>query len=336
VLSPNRNVIFLLGSGDPLTVGRLVASLANRLTFYSLVNNATILPEPTWSLSDFVNACKSDPTTAGALVTTLVASSAAQSEQFIYRRLSLQLAGGIVWVACAAPKQKASGASATEEKAGSNAFIVPCVRDAIRHLAAATVTDETLKACTFSTPQPSDHGSPQIAWVSPVSYSNDQKKVPEPLQLLTAALAVFTVYETFRPSVTTMSGSTTVYPVTTPIPRSGSLSSVTTSGGQTSNPSSGLGALATALYSQNFGYSNTAASLPIADEQSWRATNGVVTGIVTVMNCKLKPMARQSPGPRPLPPDNFFPSRYDGKKPDTTSFPQHDAGFVSAPFCADS
>src|SRR5580700_3088495 len=84
ILSAARNVIVLLGAGDPATTGRLTATLANRLGSYRLVNNSYVVPEPTWTVNDFVASCKTDPTVAGALMTSLVAASAVQKDSLAW------------------------------------------------------------------------------------------------------------------------------------------------------------------------------------------------------------------------------------------------------------
>ena len=107
ILSAARNVIVLLGAGDAATSGRLTATFANRLSSYRLVNDSYVVPEPTWTVNDFVASCKSDPTVAGALMTTLVAASSVQKDSLAWRTFYFQLAAATVWIACTAPKPKA-------------------------------------------------------------------------------------------------------------------------------------------------------------------------------------------------------------------------------------
>jgi hypothetical protein len=326
VLSAARNVIVLLGAGDAATAGRLIATLANRLRAYRLVNDAYVVPEPTWTLSDFTASCKSDQTLAGALLTTLVAATASQKEWTAYRDFHFQLAGATMWIACTAPKPASNDGTGSQSEA---TYIVPCVRNVVRHLPQATIPEATLKPCTLTTPKPpSDAGTPEVAWISPVVYAADKPvRVWEIQQLLTSALAVFSVYETFRPSITTMSGSTTSFPVSTPIPRSGELSSVTSGSQTVSNPESGLGAIATSLYAQGLNYTSAVGALPISDEQSYRAAVDVVTGIIKAMNCRYKPALTQ-PNPSATPFDSFPAYNFA-----SVSYPRRNPKEQSAPFC---
>ena len=171
VLSAARNVIVLLGAGDVATAGRLIATLSNRLRAYHLVNDAYVVPEPTWTLSDFTASCKGDPTMAGALLTTLVAAAASQKEWTAYRDYHFQLAGATVWIACTAPKPPSKNRDDSQSEA---TYIVPCVRNVVRHLPQATIPQATLKPCALTTPKPPpDAGTPEIAWVSPVIYTAD-------------------------------------------------------------------------------------------------------------------------------------------------------------------
>jgi hypothetical protein len=328
VLSPARNVIVLLGAGDAATAGRLIATFANRLRHYRLVNNAFVVPEPTWTVNDFITSCKTDPTVAGALVTTLVAATASQKDWAIYRDFHFQLAGAVMWIACAAPKPKITSKKGADSQADAT-YIVSCVQAAVHNLPLATIPQATLKPCVLTTPKPPpDLGAPEIAWVSPVFYAAD-KPVREwaILQMLTSALAVVSVYETFRPSVVTTSGSTTSFPITVPIPHTGELSSVSTNNMTTTNPSSGLASLATALYAQGITYTNTVGALPITDDQSYRAASDVIDRIAGAMNCRLK--VDESPEPRPsaTPVDSFPAYRFG-----SASYPRHTEG-ESAPFC---
>ncbi len=252
-----------------------------------------------------------------------MASGSTQTEYYFYRHLDYQLYGGALWVACAAPKPK--NPSTPTEQADTTAYVAPCVRNAVRHLAAATVSQATLKACVLSTPAPPESGSPQIGWVSPVEYSHSPHTIVEPLAWINTLLVGFTTYETFRPSITTTNSAITVYPSSSPIPRNGELGSVTTGNSNTSNPASSFSTLLGALYAQNFSYSNNAASLPIADQQSIDAANGVISNIVADMNCHLQ----ASPGPTSAPVKSF-PSYSFGN----VSYPRHNANGHTAPFCA--
>ena len=326
LLSPNRDVIVLMGAGNVTPSAILLAAMANRLGAYRLVNSSRVVVEPGWAVGDFVASCKADPTVAGALVTVLIAATSAQQEEFLYRRSSVNLYGQAVWIACAAPKPKV--ASQKNAEFGDIAYIALCVRNAVRHLTSATVAQSVLKACTLSTPAPEELGSPVIGWVSPVAYGSDPKFLKEPLNWLALALAGVSIYELFRPSITTNSGSTTIYPTAAPIPRGGELSSVTSADSTTSNPSSGLASLISGIYAQDFANSAAAVSLPIADEQNWDAANGMVTNIVTAMNCSLS-----TPAPKATaPPIYTFPAYQRGN----ASYPRHNKTLSSAPFCAPS
>ena len=132
-----------------------------------------------------------------------------------------------------------------------------------------------------------------------------------------------------------MGGSTTAFPVTTPVPRTGELSSVTSGSQTVSNPESGLGAIATSLYAQGLNYTSATAALPITDQQSYNAAVKVVTGIIKAMNCHYKFALRplKSGAPNPSASATMFDSFPAYTTPDSVEYPRYNLRAAIAPFC---
>jgi len=326
-IEPTRNVLLVLSAGaDASTAAKLLASMSNRLNGYMLANDASVVAEPTWSVNDFINSCKSDPRVAGALIVTELSVASGGRDWFVYRRLSVQVAGQALWIACVTPKKEPPSGDRT----GKISYSAYCIRKTLRHLPSVLVTQKTLnEACTLPTPSPppADSGTPIVTWVSPVSYSSNTIKPLELLPPLTLAFAGVAAYEQFLPQRTSQTVNTTVFPTSAPIPRTGEVGSIATTIGNVTNPGVNLGTLAAGLYTQSLNYTSSAFSVPDTDEQTWLAAEGVTTNLVRSMKCQTPtptvPPSQQPTVPTPQPIISLT----------ATNYPQHATSKKSAPFC---
>ncbi len=88
-----RPIIFVLGTGaDPGIVSKLVSTLTVYLNAghdeagYRFLDDAVLIPEPTWTPSVFADACENSASVAGAIVVDLTASGSGSNDEFISRR----------------------------------------------------------------------------------------------------------------------------------------------------------------------------------------------------------------------------------------------------------
>lgn len=325
-----RNVLIVLSAGaDASTAAKLLASMSNRLNGYSLANGAFVVAEPAWSVNDFINSCKSDPTVFGALIVTELSVASGGRDWFVYRRLSVQVAGQALWIACVTP-----GTPQTPPPSGDKtdkiSYSTHCIRKTLRRLPSVVVTQKALnEACTLPTPSPPspDSGKPVVTWVSPVAYSSNTIKPLELLPPLTLAFAGVAAYEQFLPQRTSQTVNTTVFPTSAPIPRTGEVGSIATTIGNVTNPGVNLGTLAAGLYTQSLNYTSSAFSVPDTDEQTWLAAEGVTSNLIRTMNCHTPsptvPLTQQSAAASPPPIIAF----------NTTNYPQPAPSETHAPFC---
>jgi hypothetical protein len=286
------------------------------------------VPEPSWALTDYISTCKTDSSTAGALLVGVVATAGGGADRFVYRRSTIQLAGNAIYVECATPDK--GGGSDTTKPPADTAILYSgeCITRAVRQSSTFDISQATLKErCTPTTLAPSptpspDKGVPKISWASRVWYSADTVRTATLLPVLTLILAGASVYETFRPSSTSQTVTTKIYPTATPIPPRGELSSIVTTSQNVTNPGATLGTIATGLYAQALSYTNSATAILDNDEQGWRTAEGVVSGIMGDMNCWRLAYDRNY---------NYYPKFDDTSYPPHRPRPGHLPDY--APFC---
>jgi hypothetical protein len=354
-----QKIIFLLGVGDSKISGQLVSALANRLARYKLADSPLVVPEPAWGVTDFIAQCKADPATEGALVTSVVGTGAGGRDQFIYRRLSIQLAVSTAWIQCIAgdgshdptkkivyyaPCVRDNMRASPEEYVSAHtldsrcklptdfspsaapvqadvSYPKYCIRRALLNLSVVYISQKDLNdACTLLG-QASSGGQPAIGWVSPIEYSNDTVRPAEPLPPISLLLALTGVYETFVSSKMNSTSMTTIFPTSAPVPHTGEVSGITEMSGSSFNPAAQLGSLTSGIYAQSLNYQNNAFQVPQSEEQSWRAAQGAVSLLVRSMSCARG--ATPTPGP-------IWPAY------DDTSYPKPISGVTPAPFCSPS
>lgn len=113
----NRPVIFVVGVGDPAMVGRLVSALVTFLNEgreeagYQFVNDAILIPEPSWSLENYVTQCANSPSVQGAIVVDVTASGGGTTDQFIARKNWTAIQATSLYAECRHTAGASQGAS---------------------------------------------------------------------------------------------------------------------------------------------------------------------------------------------------------------------------------
>lgn len=301
-----QHVIFVMGTGDAATRGRLIFSVIQGLRQYALKNDAQrwLIPEPEWTLSDFAKTCNTRwQTTMGALVVSVVAIANGGEDKFIYKRSTTQIAGGALYARCNLPDplpptstQKPKLPNPPTDLTQTGALSSPtCMWREIFHSKAPVQREERIVSGGCLPPAPSATGSPEFSWNSGVEYATDTVKTPTLLPPLALLLSAAGIWETFAPSKT---NGTVVTVSASPNAVTGAQTTVATTSQSVSNPST-LGGVAVPLYGNALTYTSGATSIPLSDEQNWRAANGIVTLLLRDMNCTLSPKPAPSPEATP-------------------------------------
>jgi hypothetical protein len=93
--SVTPKIIFIIGQGDPATAGKLISSLAEQLQphyYLYFGNDNWLVPEPTWTLGNFLDQCAADPAhTQGAFVVGLDSTASVTTDHFSVEPPSLML-----------------------------------------------------------------------------------------------------------------------------------------------------------------------------------------------------------------------------------------------------
>jgi hypothetical protein len=89
----NRPVIFVLGAGsDHAMVEKLVSTLTQYLndgkdeTGYHFADDATLVPEPSWTPEQYADACQNSADVEGAVIMQITASGSGAADELIRRR----------------------------------------------------------------------------------------------------------------------------------------------------------------------------------------------------------------------------------------------------------
>lgn len=104
-------IIFVIGGGaDPSEAG-IASKMISTLTVflnagrdeagYHFVDNAVLIPEPTWQLADFASQCAASPSVEGAIVANITAAGSGSSDEFVSRRNWSALEATASYVQCA-------------------------------------------------------------------------------------------------------------------------------------------------------------------------------------------------------------------------------------------
>lgn len=245
------HVIFVISTdGDVPTRNKVAASLIQQLQAYSIVDNATLVSEPSWTIADYVRQCDADPGhTDGAFLINVTASAVTGKDKFLYRRTKTEIAGSTLYAQC---------------------FAQPVVAVPQGHGA----NEPALNVATNTT----------YVWASGLKdgeyYQNTWTVLPALATVLTAGAAVMT----FVPSKTAITATTQIYPTRTPVPPGGETSQAVSTAESQTNVSA-LGSIATAFLANSVNYTNQSTALPTADEQTWNAVEHLVAELVRSMHC---------------------------------------------------
>jgi len=116
--SGSRPVIFVMGIGDPAMVGRLVSALVTFLnegvaeSGFAFVDNAVLVPQPSWQLETFATQCANSPQVRGAIVVDVTASGGGTTDQFITRKNWTAVEATAFYAQCTHDPEDAQGTSA--------------------------------------------------------------------------------------------------------------------------------------------------------------------------------------------------------------------------------
>lgn len=306
-INPSQHVIFVLGAGAERAVrGKLIAWLVGYLQDFELKNDAWLIPEPDWTPSDYVRHCQSNyKFTDGAFVVNLAGALSAIYTDPLRHRAVTQLDGNVFYASCVGPPVEA----VTPVAAPSPSTKTWDCRYAQQKQTDLTIPPLTEKfpsisrrvwSCTkLPSPQPTPKVTYAYVWSSEMEGGEGWKITYTPFPVLSGLLALASAFQTFVPSKTATSVTTTNFPTPQPVPATGAVSSKVFTSSSTSNAAaSALGSLATGILSQSLIYTSTVTAVPSEDQRTWDAANFVVWNAVTEMGCHLKPGAKYTLPPR--------------------------------------
>jgi hypothetical protein len=103
-----QRVIFVIGTGgDPAVLAKLVSTLTVYLNGgrnsagYHFVDDAVLVPEPTWTTDTFKTQCETSPSVDGAIVVNVTASGNGASDEFVSRRNWTAIEATAMYAQCA-------------------------------------------------------------------------------------------------------------------------------------------------------------------------------------------------------------------------------------------
>jgi hypothetical protein len=270
--SVRPKIIFVIGQGDPPTAGKLISALVEQLpTNYGLYfgSGNWLVPEPTWTLGDFLAQCKADPThTQGAFVVGLDSLASITQDRFFSRTAYVDVTAHILYAQCdmngaPSPTQVPVNGQMSRTKAGKVAKLMP-------------------------TPTPTPTPTPKSAfvWFSNGLSGKGSVNTLTIVTPLALAIGIGSLAAAFIPSKSSTNTTTKTYP-TTPPP--GTVN--TTTSMSAFNPSS-ENSLAAAVFTGGAAYTASQISVPTSDLQTWKAVYQAIVKAIKSMNCPLIPGMR--------------------------------------------
>ncbi len=242
----NHPVVFTMALGDPAINGKIAVLMAKRLHDNGQQNigpvrsNAWIVPEGQWTLGDYLEQCRMDPThTLGAFI-VLPTSSANSTENWIaLLRNSTDVTLSILVAECHPKLAPSPAPDASSPSPGP----------------AAT------------------SGEASVVWASYVASGKYGRSQIEffPLAVLT------TIYLAFSPQRTYQTTSTTVFPTPAPLPATGARASVQTQQSSVLNAggTAGLQGNVLSAFAGN-GLGSTIGGQTTAESQALRAADDAI------------------------------------------------------------
>lgn len=167
-----RPVIFVIGIGDPASIGRLVSTLVLYLdqgrsgAGYQFAGDAALIPEPSWSLDQYAAQCAASPLVEGAIVLDITAAGSGATDEFFHRRNWTAIDATALYAQCTHNPPSSQGAPAVvwvsdiAKEENQHVTLTPLTPVALLLMLAATYevfapTRQTATATTQTFPNPS-------------------------------------------------------------------------------------------------------------------------------------------------------------------------------------
>ena len=250
-------------SDDRAANARLTAELAYRLRIQRSIKNSFIVPMPTWSLKDYLAECKTaQKSTRGAVIVLPPSVGSATESKFIYTESWTRTIFALMVAECGDKR-----ANPEDEP-----LPTPTPRPSLSEL--------------FN-PKPPEEPTLTVTWVSN-TYAGTGVRYSATLLPLAVLAAL---YQTFAPTRSIQSKTTTVFPVPSPIPAGGARQAVETTSAVTAN-ASGAANITTALFGV-FGGNSLIIGSPSAPDPQFQYAIGAAMeqfadDMVRVCNGELK------------------------------------------------
>jgi hypothetical protein len=294
-------VLFVVGDGgDNPTRGRFVSEVTRQLqSFYQLPHELVLVPEPTWSVSDYMNSCANltaNTKTRGALIVEIAAISNSSANWFWQKASWTELSGALLFSLCIQDHSKSStGAGSSTAESTPNPLTPVSLKDITWQFApkkGPLPSLQRIKYSTFNTPAPKPTPPPpySMKWATHVYDQTGYTKNVTPLPVAGVVLALVSAGIPFVPSRTATGQDTITYPTPHPwLPGSpnGYVSSRQTTNTTTTNTQNET-TLAAGFLSSSISYDQNLNALPsTTDDSSMRAVRSVVASFLKEMGCNL-------------------------------------------------
>lgn len=294
----NQVLYVVADGGDSSTRGRFVSEVTRQLqSFYQIPAGLILVPEPSWAVSDYMNACANvtaNTKTRGALVVEVASISNSSANWFWQKASWTELSGALLFSSCIQDHSKSSTGSGPSTSEATPNPLTPISQKEItwqfepkkRPLQSL----QRIKYSTFNTPAPKATPPPPYAmrWATNVYDQTGYTKNVTPLPVVGVMLSLVTVGIPFIPSRTSTGQDTVVYPTPYPwLPGSsnGYVSQRQTTNTTTTNTQNET-TLATGFLSSSITYDQNLNALPsTSDDSSMRAVRNVVAGFLREIGC---------------------------------------------------
>jgi hypothetical protein len=303
--NPPFQVLFVLADGgDAPTRGRFVSEVTRQLeSFYLVPDGIVLVPEPTWSVPDYMNACTNvtaNTQTRGALIIEIASISNSSANWFWQKASWTELSGALLFSSCAQDHSKSSaGSGSSTAESTPNALTPVSQKDITWEFGPKKGPQQGLqriKYSTFNTPGPKPTLPPPyvMRWGTNVYDQTGYTKNVTPLPVAGVALSLVSVAIPFIPSRTVTGQDTIAYPTPYPwLPGSpnGYVSQRQTTNTTTTNTQSET-TLATGFLSSAILYDQNLNALPsTTDDSSMRAARNVVASFLQEVGCYPNPQS---------------------------------------------
>jgi|HubBroStandDraft_4_1064222.scaffolds.fasta_scaffold00014_80 hypothetical protein len=303
--NPYQVLFVLADGGDAPTRGRFVSEVTRQLeTFYQVPHGILLVPEPTWAVPDYMNACANvtaNTQTRGALIVEITSVSNSSANWFWQKASWTELSGALLFSSCAQDHSKSNaGSGAGTAESAPNPLTPVSQKDITWEFGAKKGPQQGLqriKYSTFNTPGPKPTLPPPyvMRWGTNVYDQTGYTKNVTPLPVAGVALSLVSVAIPFIPSRTATGQDTTVYPTPYPwLPGSpnGYVSQRQTTNTTTTNTQSET-TLATGFLGSSITYDQNLNALPsTTDDSSMRAVRNVVASFLQEVGCYPNPQSR--------------------------------------------